>query len=173
MQGNVHRVHPGFEFRGQLNTAVHLECCRCLRPFMHALAIPFELIYREQPSGEATPSSVRTPEPRADKEPGPAAEDPGFSSMSGARIHLGQLAEEQLTLALPLKPLCKPECRGLCPQCGADREQGDCGCRPPLDPRLDILRDLRRQLMESSSGDGPAATHSAGGPRVSRGEEEQ
>ena len=58
-------------------------------------------------------------------------------------IDLRELVREQLYLQLPMKPLCQPECRGLCPSCGANRNVVACTCaqRPP-DPRLAALRDL-------------------------------
>jgi uncharacterized protein len=46
-------------------------------------------------------------------------------------------------LELPMAPLCRDDCAGLCPQCGANRNEGDCGCVAPRDPRwanLDVLR---------------------------------
>jgi uncharacterized protein len=62
-------------------------------------------------------------------------------------IDLEPLARETLLLELPLAPLCRPECRGLCPTCGVDRNQTDCECAPaPRDPRWDALDALRDQL---------------------------
>jgi uncharacterized protein len=51
---------------------------------------------------------------------------------------------EQFMLALPTRPVCKPDCKGLCPRCGKDRNKGDCGCgRDDGDPRLAVLRKLK------------------------------
>jgi uncharacterized protein len=50
---------------------------------------------------------------------------------------------DAIVLELPMAPLCRDDCRGLCPQCGADRNEADCGCVAPADPRwanLDVLR---------------------------------
>ena len=58
-------------------------------------------------------------------------------------IDLGPLVRDAIVLELPMAPLCREDCRGLCPQCGADRNEGDCGCVAPPDPRwanLDVLR---------------------------------
>jgi uncharacterized protein len=54
------------------------------------------------------------------------------------------LLVEQLQLNVPMKPVCREDCRGLCPQCGADLSQGDCSCggQPP-DPRWAALAALR------------------------------
>lgn len=62
-------------------------------------------------------------------------------------VDLEPLARETLLLELPLAPLCRQECRGLCPTCGADLNQGACRCAPPgRDPRWEALDVLREQL---------------------------
>jgi uncharacterized protein len=61
------------------------------------------------------------------------------------QLDLGEVVREQVLLALPLKPLCREDCRGLCPTCGRNRNQFPCGCPPPEepgDPRLVPLRKL-------------------------------
>jgi uncharacterized protein len=59
------------------------------------------------------------------------------------QINTDQLLRENLLLSLPLQPLCRDDCRGLCPRCGANLNQEPCGCeRPPADPRMDALRKL-------------------------------
>jgi uncharacterized protein len=58
-------------------------------------------------------------------------------------IDLGPLVRDAIVLELPMAPLCREDCRGLCPQCGADRNETECGCVAPVDPRwanLDVLR---------------------------------
>src|SRR5664280_489570 len=52
------------------------------------------------------------------------------------------LVEEQVQLELPLKALCRDDCRGLCPMCGADRNLAPCVCKPPADERWKSLRTL-------------------------------
>ena len=62
----------------------------------------------------------------------------------GDAVDLSPLIREQIILALPTRPLCQEGCKGLCPQCGADRNAAPCGC-PTMsgDPRLAVLRDLK------------------------------
>ena len=58
-------------------------------------------------------------------------------------IDLGPLVRDAVVLELPMAPLCREDCAGLCPRCGANRNEGDCGCVAPRDPRwanLDVLR---------------------------------
>jgi uncharacterized protein len=65
----------------------------------------------------------------------------------GDLVDLGPMVRESLMLDLPLAPLCRDDCPGLCPVCGADLRAGDCGCdRVPLDPRWGALADLRDRL---------------------------
>lgn len=61
----------------------------------------------------------------------------------GEEIDLTPLFREQIILAVPFAPLCSEECRGLCPQCGADRNQETCDCKPPVDPRWAALQNLK------------------------------
>jgi uncharacterized protein len=59
------------------------------------------------------------------------------------RLDLGPMVRDAVVLDLPLAPLCREGCGGLCPQCGADRNEESCGCVAPVDPRwanLDVLR---------------------------------
>jgi len=58
-------------------------------------------------------------------------------------VNLEPLVRDAVLLELPVTCLCRPDCKGLCPSCGADLNQGPCGCTPPPDPRwaaLDVLR---------------------------------
>jgi uncharacterized protein len=50
---------------------------------------------------------------------------------------------EQVELQVPIRLLCREECRGLCPQCGADWNTEQCSCPPPIDPRWESLTGLR------------------------------
>ncbi len=60
-------------------------------------------------------------------------------------IDLGQLMQEQCYLAVPMKPLCREDCRGLCSECGTNLNSGSCECRQTwVDPRLAVLDQLRK-----------------------------
>jgi len=72
------------------------------------------------------------------------AEDLEFSLYEGEEVDLGPLIREQVLLALPTRPLCRDDCRGLCPQCGINLNHAECGCRvETFDPRLEALRSLK------------------------------
>ena len=57
-------------------------------------------------------------------------------------LDLDDLVREEVLLAMPYKPLCKSDCRGLCPHCGVDLNTETCQCAPPPDPRLAALRQF-------------------------------
>ncbi|HOA14152.1 MAG TPA: DUF177 domain-containing protein [Myxococcota bacterium] len=60
------------------------------------------------------------------------------------QVDILSLACDEIGLALPLNPLCRPDCRGLCPMCGADRNLDPCGCViDDVDPRWTALKDLK------------------------------
>ena len=136
LEGRVQRLRPGFQFRGQLRTTAKLACSRCVEPLRLELALSFDLIYQEE-----LPDTAGAPEFGA-------VDDPAISYLNGGRIHLGRLVEEQVMLALPLKPLCESDCRGLCTQCGARQDGEPCGCEPLMDPRLEVLRELKQRLED-------------------------
>lgn len=65
-----------------------------------------------------------------------------YIEVGSTSLDLDELVWEDVILSLPMQWLCKPECKGLCPMCGADLNKGACGCKKPADPRFDILESL-------------------------------
>lgn len=66
-------------------------------------------------------------------------------------IDLEPLARETVVLELPQAPLCREDCKGLCPDCGVDRNESTCSCEPPLDPRWSVLDELRTEQHSEES----------------------
>jgi len=97
------------------------DCRRCAGEAVGRLRVEVRELFEEQPDPEQT------------------------YPLDGDRLDLEPMARDAVLLELPLAPLCSPECQGLCPTCGADRNQGDCGCAPQkVDDRwaaLDALRE--------------------------------
>jgi len=86
------------------------------------------------------PSSANTGEAEQQVE----ADDLGVAYYKDDQIDLGEVIREQLYLAMPMKPLCREDCLGLCPVCGSNKNRETCECRPQwVDPRLEPLRKLR------------------------------
>ena len=70
-------------------------------------------------------------------------ENDEYLVLDNDQLPLDELAEEELVLNLPSKNLCRKDCRGLCPKCGRNLNEGLCGCRSDtVDPRLEALRQL-------------------------------
>jgi uncharacterized protein len=80
-----------------------------------------------------------------------AEDDPSLVLYDQPQIDLAQVAREQCYLAVPMKPLCRPDCQGLCPHCGTNRNTGTCTCENRWeDPRLAGLKSILKDA------DGPA-----------------
>ena len=141
VQGHAHRLGEDLYLEGELRGALALECSRCLARYRHRLGEPFRLVLE--------PAGLRTP---ADPEAAAALDREGLCLgdefetgwYRGGEIRLDSVCLEVISLALPVKPLCKEDCAGLCAQCGADRNQGDCDCKEtrPRSP-FDVLAALR------------------------------
>ena len=118
LAGRFERVGADITFRGRVRATVTLVCSRCLLPFQQNLDGACHLIYRAGP----------LPLSRRDDD----EVDLALTPFDGQRIDLDELATEQIYLLLPLKPLCRSSCKGLCPRCGTNRNLAECGC--PRDP---------------------------------------
>lgn len=69
-------------------------------------------------------------------------DDDDYIIVDNMRFDLDGLVREDIFLALPSRFLCKEDCKGLCPVCGSDLNNGECGCKKPTDSRWDALKDL-------------------------------
>jgi uncharacterized protein len=120
---------------GRLAARLGLTCGRCLQPFVLSLDLPLELVYlpRNAMGSNADEDEVGL----SDREMVVAYYD-------GEQLDLGALVREQLLLSLTMKRLCREECRGLCPTCGADRNLVECGC--PSGRPAGALAELGRVL---------------------------
>jgi uncharacterized protein len=66
-----------------------------------------------------------------------------LSVFDGEAIDIDEIVKEQVLLAVPTRALCKDDCKGFCPNCGVDRNAGDCGCDvKEIDPRWAALKNL-------------------------------
>jgi uncharacterized protein len=149
--GRLERQGPGFVLRGRVVFEGVTSCARCLVPVSfrrssEALWV-FAPAHEKPREGKPVPKADRT-EKRAKGEGD--AEDgleltPGDLDVlyyDDLVVPFDPLVEEQVQLELPLKALCREDCRGLCPMCGADRNAAPCVCQPPADGRWKSLRTL-------------------------------
>jgi uncharacterized protein len=121
-----------FRLAGAVKTTLELPCSRCLEPFALPVDASFDLRY--QPHTDNKGEGEREVE----------EDDLTTAFYENDEIDLGQLMREQFYLALPMKPLCREDCQGLCPVCGTNLNAGACSCnRAWEDPRLAALKELR------------------------------
>ena len=133
---DIHKDKDQFRLAGSVNTTLELPCSRCLEPFTTPLAREFDLRYH--PHTHAAGSGHEA-ERQIEED------DLTTAFYENDTIDLGQMMREQFFLALPMKPLCRDECKGLCPVCGINWNKGACNCSIQWeDPRLAALKALRR-----------------------------
>lgn len=131
LEFDVHKDGTQFRLVGRITTTLGLSCGRCLEDFTLPVDAAFDLLY--------LPHAANVGEGEVEVED----DDLNTAFYSDERIDLGQLMREQFYLVLPMKPLCRESCRGLCPQCGTNLNHATCSCTPTwTDPRLDGLRAL-------------------------------
>ena len=111
--GTLERAgQDGFFWRGRLEGQVRSVCRRCLTEFVMPVAQSVEVLFSPDPDLQDDPSVYPIAEPLA-------------------RVDVKPAVREELALAVEAFPLCREDCRGLCPRCGADLNRGACGCGAP------------------------------------------
>ena len=109
----VDRMGENFALRGTVRSVSHEECSRCLKPFEVPREFEFQGFAERAPTGRGD---------RGDKL------DEYVIRHDGRALVLDDEVREQAMLARPMTSLCRPVCLGLCPRCGADRNEGPCKC---------------------------------------------
>jgi len=117
---------------GQLTTAIECDCGRCLEAFPVPVAAKLDLVFL--PASEIAEGDRET-----------AEADFGVAYFKDDTIDLGEVMREQFYLAVPMKPLCREDCKGLCAVCGINKNRETCTCQVEwTDPRLEPLKRLAR-----------------------------
>jgi uncharacterized protein len=127
------------------------QCVRCLKDYETFERLPFTVEYRRHDT--QSPSLNRTT--AAQKSAGHTEEvyEPGEDvyDYSGDELELSAMLREQVILATPMQPLCDPDCLGLCPVCGQDRNERRCGCPEPMEASpFSALKELRDGMRQKS-----------------------
>ena len=110
---------------GSIAGGFDLECARCLARYRHTLREPFRFIL--EPAGLRTPAEPEAAEALL-RDGMCLADEVELGWYRGSEIQLDSVCLELISLALPVKPLCREDCAGLCAHCGADRNEAPCGC---------------------------------------------
>ncbi|HIE32574.1 MAG TPA: DUF177 domain-containing protein [Thermodesulfobacteriaceae bacterium] len=116
--------------KGHIETTVILTCDRCLEEFLFEVNEDFEVEFRPQASMSLKEETQLT------------REDLDVVFYEGDVIPVDELVREQVILAVPYKKLCREDCRGLCPRCGKNLNQGLCGCEIRKTSPFAVLKEL-------------------------------
>lgn len=133
IEGKARRTGETATVTGRLAGKLEVACDRCLKPVEIALNEQFEdsfvtLEIYEQSSSEHELHNA----------------DFDVSVYDGARIDVDEMVREQVLLAVPTRQVCREECAGLCPTCGADKNTEQCSCETKeIDPRWNALKNLK------------------------------
>ena len=134
----IHKDKDRFRLVGTLNTVLELPCSRCVEPFELPVDVAFDLHY--------LPMSENSGDEREVEE-----DDLSEAFYKDDTIDLRQLMEEQFYLALPMKPLCRVDCKGLCANCGTNLNEQTCECEVRWeDPRLAGLKALMNRDKDNA-----------------------
>lgn len=130
-----HKVIQDIRVKGRLATALELMCARCLEPLKQDVQREFDLLYR--PAGaDAGRDEMSVTDAEAE-----------ISYYEGEGLALEDVVREQVLLAVPLKVTCQEDCKGLCPHCGLNLNEGKCSCTVEMEePRWAALKDIRGKL---------------------------
>lgn len=134
----MRRVNQGLLIDGWVDLTAELECARCLKHFEQPMHVTFE--ERFYPTVDVV---TGTPLP-------PIDEDDVFPIDEHHQVDLTEAIRQAVLLAIPMVPLCKEDCAGLCSQCGHDLNLGPCNCQEPeADTRLSVLKQLLQNEKQS------------------------
>ena len=125
---------------GNFETKMELVCARCLEPVAEEVSSSFDLFYAPLPKGA---NLVKHREDRLKDD------DTDIGFYEGDGLFLADVLKEQVLLALPIKAICQSDCRGLCPNCGANLNHEDCRCEThATDPRWASLARLKQDWLK-------------------------
>ena len=128
-------VVADIRLRGRFAGDFEIPCARCIEPVATSLAADFDLIFRPLAADSDAPERSIT------------ASETEIGYYQGDSLMLEDVLREQVLLSLPVRTLCKPDCMGLCPRCGLNRNLQPCSCNEgPSDPRWEALTDLGSRI---------------------------
>jgi uncharacterized protein len=131
----IRKVAGIIEVEGKIETKTSATCSRCLAtfeaPLRHHFAVDFTPELTE-PDAEQADIAL-------------SAEDLGLIYYSEDTLDFQDAIQEQVILSLPLRPLCREDCKGLCRSCGENLNEKDCGCggSSAMDSRFAVLKNLK------------------------------
>ncbi len=121
------------DITGTLSGRIPLVCARCLEGYVQDVDREFSQILARGAADDDEEIELR----RSDLD---------RSELVGDTLDLQEIVREELMLSLPTKPLCRTECKGICPGCGAELNDAECTCAPVVDERWAALAALKARL---------------------------
>jgi uncharacterized protein len=120
---------------GTVETRMRFRCSRCTKEFSREFTAKFDLTYLPQPKWTNENAEIEL-----------RYEDMEVAYYDGIALDVNLMVLEQIELAMPMKFVCRDDCRGLCYKCGADLNEGACLCkREEADSRLSVLLEFRKK----------------------------
>ena len=120
-EGQIRNTAGALTLPGVIRAGKRCTCDRCAREFDRVEEIPLEIALAAELEDE---------------------ESPDYFLLEGDELDLADLLETSFILGVEPRSLCREDCKGLCPRCGADWNEGPCGCKKEKDPRLAVLEQL-------------------------------
>ena len=121
VSGTVRNQADALVLEGTAETTLELVCDRCLKPFCRDMRVPVDSLLAETLEDE---------------------ENDEILLLDNGTVDLDEVFTTALVLAMDSKHVCSEDCKGLCATCGADLNEGPCGCKPEIDPRFAALAQL-------------------------------
>lgn len=151
LTASLRKVSGGVLLKGELTPHLTAPCKRCLKDVAMDLPVRFTLHLVPEPPKAREEEGEGGGEPaedaksqRRDSGGSFAMQDVDREYFDGRTIDLDPIVREQVLLSLPVSVVCKDECKGLCPSCGQDLNEAECGCeRKVVDPRLAVLKSIK------------------------------
>jgi uncharacterized protein len=135
VEGSARLKGDEVSVRGEISAEVEVNCDRCLAAVRVPLEVKFDTAFIPKEKAAVKTENVEL-----------LAEDMALAAFEGDELDVDELVREQILLALPLRRLCREECRGLCPECGADLNSTRCSCEQGgVDPRWSALAELKKE----------------------------
>lgn len=120
-EGRVTNHAGALVLEGTARSTLELTCDRCGRPLTREKTVPLDSLVAQELENE---------------------ENDEILLLDGTELDLDEVVTTAFVLAMDTKNLCSNDCKGLCPRCGANLNDGPCGCRPETDPRWAALSQL-------------------------------